>query len=176
MTPSDIKGKRGKSTIPSDRTYCIKHMYKLCKKSLPGITKERFTAIIDGMVKCFKERLFRGTMIRLPHKLGTLVVKRGEHKAYIDKQGRLRNGYPVDWQKTLELWCEDPEAMAEKRKVHNMNKTSSLYLVFTPPLGKSKTNLDVQFKRARRFIFEVTAYAEENKDVFYPKKKRYYER
>lgn len=178
MTPEEIKKIKGKrhSQFREGLTKGVYLMYKKVRKDIPEVSIEDFRAIIGGMIAEVKERLMRGHLVELPHDLGTLVVKRAEHRAYVDKDGNLRNGYPVDWKRTLELWCADPEAREAKTKVHNMNKKSSLYLVFTPGRIAQRRGLDVQFKRERKFIFEVTAYADEHKEVSYPIKKRYYER
>lgn len=178
MTPDDIKKIKCKreQRIPKGVTVLAYDIRMACAKAAPGLDKATYDKIIGAMVDDIKARLMRGSVVTLPHGLGTLCVKQGSHGPYVGKDGELRNGYPVDWKRTLELWCEDEDARREKKKIYNMNRRRSLYLVFKAGRKAKHDKMNLRFIKERRFIADVTGYAEEHKETSYAVKLRRHER
>ena len=75
-----------------------------------------FYRIIRGINEYLAEELSKGKEIKLPHRLGTLEIrKRPTRIAIVD--GKLITNLPIDWDKTLKLWYEDKEAFDNKTLV-----------------------------------------------------------
>lgn len=179
MTPDDINNRHAKrkQQIPDGITRHPHYMYLLCKKNMPrDVDFKEFRMVLDAMSEHIKHRLFRGGTVTLPYGMGVLCVKQASHGVYLDEDGNCRSSYPVNWKKTMQLWCDDEEARANKTKVYNMNKKRSLYLCFTPGLSAVQKGLNIRIKRMRKFIFEVTEYADTHKEVSYAIRKRVHER
>lgn len=178
MTPDDIKKIKCKreQRFPKGVVMQSRDIYAACRKAVPGLEKATYDKIIGAMVDDIKARLMRGSLVTLPHGLGTLCVKQGSHGPYVGKDGGLRNGYPVDWKRTLDLWCEDEESRLGKKKVYNMNRRRSLYLVFKTGRKAKHCKMNLRFVKERRFISDVTEYADEHKETCYAIKLRRHER
>jgi hypothetical protein len=177
-TIDDIKKIRSsrKSALRGVRSVGFSGMWSRCKKELDGITKKQFVSILEAMVDEIKARLLSGKVVNLPSRMGQLCIKEAFNKAWIDKEGRVRSSYPVDWKATLTLWIEDADAKAAKTKIYNLKKKSSLYITYNRNDAKWLINRDVRFKRLRKLVLEAEQYAEKHPEVHYFIKKRYNER
>lgn len=66
--------------------------------------------------------------LRIPSRLGTKRVKKTKQVLKTDEEGNLiTRGLAVDFKATLEMWAEDPEAKAEKRKIYHLNEHTGGY-------------------------------------------------
>lgn len=83
----------------------------------PLLEKE-FYSIIRGVNKLLAEEIVNGKTVKFPYKMGKIELRKIE-VGVKTVQGKLKITYPVDWQKTLELWYQDKEAMQEKVLVRN---------------------------------------------------------
>jgi len=70
-----------------------------------------------------------GEIIKLPCRMGEILVGRYTGGPRIDKDGNLKIGYAVDWNRTLELWHEDEEAERDKILLrHEIKEKAKVYL------------------------------------------------
>ena len=77
------------------------------------LTEHEFYSIIRKINNELAYNLSLGKDIKLPHRMGTIELRK--IGTYIDfKDGKLRNNLPIDWDRTLKLWCEDEEAYKNK--------------------------------------------------------------
>lgn len=89
-------------------------IYKYLRKkkwlNIPRPLKEKeFYAIIRSVNKHLANELGKGVEIKLPHRMGSLEIrKRPSRISIID--GKVTTNLPIDWQTTLKLWYEDKEA------------------------------------------------------------------
>lgn len=81
------------------------------------LKEHTFYSIIRRVHKLLAEEISLGHMITFPCRMGSLELRKLQSRVSV-KNGKLKIGYPVDWQKTLKLWFTDEEAMKAKRRVY----------------------------------------------------------
>lgn len=77
------------------------------------ITEHEFYTIIRQVNNLLAENFLKGRDIVLPHRLGTIELRKYETKMSFNN-GKLHTNLPIDWDRTLKLWAEDEEAYKEK--------------------------------------------------------------
>lgn len=98
------------------------------------ITEHEFYTIIRQVNNLLAENFLKGRDIVLPHKLGTIELRKYETKMSFNN-GKLHTNLPIDWDRTLKLWAEDEEAYKEKMLVKVEEK--EIFKVF---YNKGKAN------------------------------------
>lgn len=98
-------------------SYGVYDAYKYIRKNkwynLEPFTEHEFYTIIRGINKLLAEYLSNGGSIKLPYNMGKiLLIKVTSALKFVD--GVLINKLPIDWDKTLRLWCEDKECKDSK--------------------------------------------------------------
>ena len=84
---------------------------------IPRPLKEgEFYSIIREINMYLAEELSKGKDVKLPHRLGTLEIRKRPTRVEI-VDGKLVTSLPIDWDKTLRLWYEDEEAFNNKTLV-----------------------------------------------------------
>ena len=99
----------------------VYHGYKYIRKhkwfDIGRPLKEgEFYRIIREVNKYLAEELCEGKEINLPHRLGTLEIRKRPTRVAI-VNNKLVTSLPIDWDKTLKLWYEDKEAFNDKTLV-----------------------------------------------------------
>ena len=72
-----------------------------------------FYKIIRGVNNLLAAELIKGNQINLPHRLGTLEIRKRPTRVAI-VEGKLVTNLPIDWDATLQLWYEDKEAYEDR--------------------------------------------------------------
>ena len=98
------------------------------------ITEHEFYTIIRQVNNLLAENFLKGRDIILPHRLGTIELRKYETKMSFNN-GKLHTNLPIDWDRTLKLWAEDEEAYKEKMLVKVEEK--EIFKVF---YNKGKAN------------------------------------
>ena len=98
------------------------------------ITEHEFYTIIRQVNNLLVENFLKGRDIVLPHRLGTIELRKYETKMLFNN-GKLHTNLPIDWDRTLKLWAEDEEAYKEKMLVKVEEK--EIFKVF---YNKGKAN------------------------------------
>ena len=98
------------------------------------VTEHEFYTIIRQVNNLLAENFLKGRDIVLPHKLGTIELRKYETKMSFNN-GKLHTNLPIDWDRTLKLWAEDEEAYKEKMLVKVEEK--EIFKVF---YNKGKAN------------------------------------
>lgn len=98
------------------------------------ITEHEFYTIIRHVNNLLAENFLKGRDIVLPHRLGTIELRKYETKMSFNN-GKLHTNLPIDWDRTLKLWAEDEEAYKEKMLVKVEEK--EIFKVF---YNKGKAN------------------------------------
>lgn len=75
-----------------------------------------FYRIIRRINDYLAEELSKGKEINLPHRMGTLEIRKRPSRIKI-VDGKLVTNLPIDWDTTLNLWYEDEEAFDNKTLV-----------------------------------------------------------
>lgn len=80
------------------------------------LTEKEFYTIIRRVGDYLADSLCLGKEVKLPSKMGTLELRKSiPFIGYRD--GKLVANLPIDWDATLKLWYEDPEACKNKQLV-----------------------------------------------------------
>lgn len=98
------------------------------------ITEHEFYTIIRQVNNLLAENFLKGRDIVLPHRLGTIELRKYETKMSFNN-GKLHTNLSIDWDRTLKLWAEDEEAYKEKMLVKVEEK--EIFKVF---YNKGKAN------------------------------------
>ena len=77
------------------------------------VTEHEFYTIIRQVNNYLAENLLNGEDIVLPHRLGTLELRKYNATISI-KNGKVVTNLPIDWDRTLKLWAEDEESYKNK--------------------------------------------------------------
>lgn len=73
------------------------------------LSEHDFYNIIRNVNSMLASTLSKGEDVKLPHRMGVLELRK--INTYINfKDGKLNTNLPIDWNRTLKLWCEDEEA------------------------------------------------------------------
>lgn len=118
-----IKGKRHTKINNSLGVY---DAYKYIRKNKwfnigRPLTEKEFYSIIRTVNKYLIDSLLEGYSIKLPMSMGSLEIRK-----YIPfvgiKDNKLKETYPIDWNRTIKLWYENEEAYKNKTLVKVQNK------------------------------------------------------
>lgn len=77
------------------------------------VTEHDYYAIIRGVNDLLAQEIADGKVISFPSRMGRLVLRKWKCGAYLHK-GKLKITYPIDWERTWELWYDDKEAFKSK--------------------------------------------------------------
>jgi hypothetical protein len=103
-------------------------IYKMIRKNkwkgigLP-IKEGQFYKIIRTLNQELADKFTEVGSMTFPHRLGTIELRKFEPKIKM-KYGKMGGNLPVNWDATLNLWIEDPEAMKAKQLIRFYNKES----------------------------------------------------
>lgn len=110
------------------------------------LTASQYYTITRKINELLIQSFLQGSDIVFPLRLGRLEARKYETKCKFNKEGKLINNFPIDWDKTLKLWYEDEEAYnnktivrAEEKEVFNIyynrikgDYTNKVYYDFKP--------------------------------------------
>lgn len=123
----------------------FKYYRKIRPKYKKYVLKDvEYFNIIRTINNKIRDCLSLGKEVKLPCYMGILTICKEDRGVSIDSKGKVHNNYPVDWQKTLKLWYDDPEAYNNKILVKNPVK--ELYnLIYRKSKAKFKNQLYYSF-------------------------------
>ena len=78
-----------------------------------SVTEHEFYTIIRQINNLLAENILSGEDIVLPHRLGTIELRKYDTRISICN-GKVVTNLPIDWDRTLKLWSEDEEAYKER--------------------------------------------------------------
>lgn len=110
--------------------YGMKDYYNFFCKENPYITisKKQFHNIISEFNKLVAKSLIEDLSIKLPNRLGDIEIVKTKRKAYISKDGKLKNNIPIDWKATNLLWEKDPKMKKNKVLIRFSNVNTDGYV------------------------------------------------
>lgn len=93
--------------------------YKYYRKNKPSdkkyiLSESQYFAIVRQMNNLLADEIIKGNEIKLPHRMGTIEVRKYEKSVKIGDDGEVKTNLPIDWDNTLKLWYEDEEAYKDK--------------------------------------------------------------
>lgn len=139
----ELVQKKDKKDFKITNSFNIYQIYKFIRKNHwydigRPVTEKEFYSIIRGINNRLADNLVHGESIAFPERMGTLELRKRKTNVSIDKNGKLKVGYPIDWDKTLRLWYEDKEAHDNKTLIRN--ETEYIYRVKYDKYNATYTN------------------------------------
>lgn len=118
MTLTEFKNTIRKNTGPRKlritNSYDLKDYYRAFRKQYGNIVSEKlFGDIVRTTNNSYIKDLYADRLVILPHKMGGIDIEYICTNAY-EHNNELVVTYRINWDKTLELWYEDPEAYEQK--------------------------------------------------------------
>lgn len=92
------------------------------------LTEHEFYSIIRGVNDLLADNLSKGIEVIFPHRMGKLELRKKNVIIKTDEKGNIYTNLPIDWDRTLKLWCEDKQSMESKTLVRQEEK--DLFKVF----------------------------------------------
>lgn len=101
-----------------NNSYGVYDSYKYIRKNKwfdigQPVTEHQFYSIIRKINNLLAESLVQGHDICLPHRMGTIEVRKYDVTITIN-DGKVKTNLPIDWDRTLKLWSEDEKAYKER--------------------------------------------------------------
>lgn len=100
------------------------------------VTEHEFYSIVREVNQLLAHEASQGRTIIFPSRMGALELRKRQAGAVYD-HGKLRVSYPVDWDATLRLWFQDPEAKESKLLIRTEDP-----MVYHIKYCKSKANYE----------------------------------
>lgn len=93
--------------------------YKYYRKNKPKekeyiLSESQYFAIIRQINNLLANEVVKGNEVKLPHRMGTIEIRKYEKSIKVDKDGKVITNLPIDWDNTLKLWYEDEKAFKNK--------------------------------------------------------------
>lgn len=93
--------------------------FKYYRKNKPAdkkyiLTESQYFAITRLINNLLVEEIAKGNEVKLPHRMGTIEIRKYEKSVKIGDDGEVKTNLPIDWDNTLKLWYEDEEAYKDK--------------------------------------------------------------
>lgn len=113
-----VKNVKGKRHYAVTHSFGVYDAYKKARKhgwydiGRP-VTEKEFYAIVRGVNLLLAKEIAMGKSVVFPERMGRLELRKNQAGVSI-VDGKLRNTYPIDWNKTLNLWYEDKQAYHDK--------------------------------------------------------------
>lgn len=125
--------------------------YKYYRKNKPNdkkyvLSESQYFAIIRQINNLLVDDIVTGNEVKLPHRMGTIEVRKYEKSVRIDENGKVVTNLPVDWNNTLKLWYEDPEAYKNKTLLR-LNEQEIYKIVY------NKENANFNNRAFYEFVF-----------------------
>jgi len=129
------------------------------------VTEKEFGAIIREVNKELVEHMFNGHDIILPHRMGRIEIRKYEPRIEY-KDGKVQTNLPVNWQRTLNYWHQDPEA--HKNKVLIRQEVKNVFrIIYVKKSANYKNKTFYQFVPHRDVKVELSQRIKDNKiDAF----------
>lgn len=91
-----------------------KNSYKYYKKkSKSPVSREVYSNIQDMYHAYLVAKLFKGEIVSLPRRFGTIQITGKKHTPHFNEEGKIDN-LAIDWGATNKLWAEKPELRKKK--------------------------------------------------------------
>ena len=78
-----------------------------------SLKEHEFYSIVRGVNDLLAKEIVKGNTIKFPHGMGELELRKYKPEVKI-VDGKLKIGYPINWDKTIKLWYGDEEARINK--------------------------------------------------------------
>ena len=108
------------------------------------VTEHEFYTIIRQVNNYLAENILNGEDVVLPHRLGTIELRKYDNRVYICN-GKVVDNLPIDWDRTLKLWSEDEEEY-KKRTLIKMEEKETFKVFYNKRTANYENKSFMQFK------------------------------
>lgn len=120
--------------------------YKFYRRTKPKGSKyvlkeSQYFSIIRKINTILAERFVKGKEIDFPMRMGTLELRKSIRKPRLGPDGKLIFNNMIDWDRTIKLWYEDPEAFQNKTLIKQESR--EVFKTFYNKSRASYTNKSV---------------------------------
>jgi hypothetical protein len=99
-----------------------------------------YRAVLKDYLDANRKAIYTsGYIFKLPQRLGRIEMRKSKKEVKIDKNGKVINKLPINWQATKKLWAENEQAKERKIKIRYTNEHTGGY-VFRPRYIKNTAN------------------------------------
>lgn len=137
------------------------------------LTEHEFYSIIRKVNDLLAINLINGEDIKLPHRMGTLELRKKSSRVYL-KNGKLCTNLPIDWDKTLKLWCEDEDAYTN-RVLIRMEENEIFKVYYNKNKAEYNNKSFYQFKINRELKKALKRNIKKNRVDAFLLNRKYYE-
>ena len=137
------------------------------------LTEHEFYSIIRKVNDLLAINLINGEDIKLPHRMGTLELRKKSSRVYL-KNGKLCTNLPIDWDKTLKLWCEDEDAYTN-RVLIRMEENEIFKVYYNKNKAEYNNKSFYQFKINRELKTALKRNIKKNRVDAFLLNRKYYE-
>lgn len=119
------------------------------------LLEHEFYSIIRTVNKILAEYIEEGMAVKLPCRMGELALRKAKNFIKLE-DGKLITNKPVDWDRTLKLWCEDKQAYTDKILVRDDKSKYTYRIVYIKYKANYNNKLYMEFKPNRVIKRTVT--------------------
>lgn len=169
----DVKKVSGPRKHKLTNSLGVKDAYNHYRKNRPKekkfvVVEKDYFKIIRTLNEIVASQLSKGYEVKLPYRVGSLLVEKFEVAPRIDENGKLVFRAPIDWDATLKLWYESPEDKAnktllkiEQREIckvvynkKNVTYPNNSFVMFTPTRElKSKIKKEMTYGYVNKKLY-----------------------
>lgn len=139
------------------------------------LTEYQFYKIIREINTYVSEQLSLGNEFKIPYQMGSLEIRK--INSYVNiKNNKIHTNLPIDWNRTLKLWCEDSDSYNNKTIVRQ-NEKYYYKVYYNKSKAAYKNKMFYQFRPCRTLKQKLKENINDNKvvDAFLLNKKQQYE-
>ena len=108
------------------------------------ITEHQFYYIIRQVNKALAMNLINCQSIKFPHGMGILELRKNKVK-FEFRNNKVYTNLPIDWDRTIKLWCEDEESY-KNRTLIKMEEKEIFRVLYNKSKANYKNQMFYQFK------------------------------
>lgn len=128
-----------------------------------SLQEDLYSKLIRYVNQLLSETLFEGSTIKFPYNMGFISLYKYKTGVIVN-DGKLKRTMPIDWDKTLKAWYNNPKLKANKVLVRNL--PGHIHRIqYTVPKGSYKHQTLYTFKPSRVLKNKLNKILQENKEV-----------
>ena len=112
------------------------------------LTDTQYYSITRKINDLLAKNILQGGEVKFPHKMGGLELRKTSRGVSF-KNGKFKNNYPINWDKTIKLWSEDEEAHKNKTLVR-IEEKEVFVILYNKSVATYKNKIFYQFSVNRK--------------------------
>lgn len=161
MTIEEIKKVKNKRNHLLKNSFGIKDYYEYYKNNGGNLNRETYKKVFNLLMIKIGEQLLNLGEFNFHNSFGKLLLVKIKRK-FNDYNGKLLPNTPINWQKTLELWCNDKNAKDSKLLIRT-NEPYIYRCIYIKSSAKYKNKSIIKFSLCRTLKLKLKKEIEDNK-------------